>query len=494
MTGPMSAPAADPLRTSRPTWTPWGTVAAFGLVSLAGDMVYEGMRSVAGPFLGSLGASALAVGLITGAGEAMALLLRLFSGSLADRTGRYWSLTILGYAMTAVCVPLLAVAPFVGSMGLAFAATLILLERAGKAIRSPSKSALLARVTVSVGRGRGFAVHKALDQVGAFAGPLVVAGVIALAGVQWPAFAVLAIPGAACMLLLFALKRHIDAAEPEAEVALVRDAERATAVAVSNKAPARFGIIIAPRALPGHFYAFALSSGLGTLGLMTFGVIGFHLVDAALVETAVVPLIYAAAMATEAVAALVTGFAYDRWGPAILFALPALIIAVPALSLADTLTVVLVGVLLWGVVTGVQDSTVKALVADLVPQSRLATAYGVFAAFQGLAALAGGTLAGGLYTEHRTLLITLVALTQVSPPSCSSWRFADEVRARGHDKRQAGRQRGPSSASNCVRCRSVLVGDTGFEPVTSSVSRKRATAAPIALDIEFEVGTGFEPV
>ncbi|MCW2808893.1 MAG: major facilitator superfamily 1, partial [Marmoricola sp.] len=166
----MTAPVSAPGHHTAAAWTPWRTVAAFGLVSLAGDMVYEGMRSVAGPFLGSLGASALTVGLITGAGEAMALTLRLFSGPLADRSGRYWSLTVLGYAMTAVCVPLLAVAPFAGGLGLALAATLILLERAGKAIRSPSKSALLARVAVSVGRGRGFAVHKALDQIGAFAG------------------------------------------------------------------------------------------------------------------------------------------------------------------------------------------------------------------------------------------------------------------------------------------------------------------------------------
>ncbi len=369
---------------------------AFGAVSLAGDMVYEGMRSVAGPFLGSLGASALLVGLITGAGEAVALLLRLFSGPLADRSGHYWSLTILGYAMTAVCVPLLAVAPFVGGVGLALAATLILLERTGKAIRSPSKSALLARVAVSVGRGRGFAVHKALDQVGAVAGPLVVAGVIAHAGVQWPAFAVLAIPGTVCILLLFTLRRHSDDAQPEIEAAPTADMAG-----------------IEPRTLPVHFYAFAVSCALGTLGLMTFGVISYHLVDAGLFTTAVVPLLYAAAMATEALAALVTGFAYDRWGAPILYTLPAVIIAVPALALSDTWPLVLTGVLIWGAATGVQDSTVKALVADLVPQRRLATAYGVFAAFQGVAALAGGTLAGGLYDEHRALLVVLVALAQV---------------------------------------------------------------------------------
>lgn len=379
-------------------------MAAFGFVSLAGDMVYEGMRSVAGPFLGSLGASALAVGIITGAGEAIALLLRLVSGPLADRSGRYWSLTVLGYAMTAVCVPLLAIAPFVGSFGLAVAAALILLERAGKAVRSPSKSALLARVAVSVGRGRGFAVHKALDQVGAFAGPLLVAGVIALAGVQWPAFVVLALPGAACMLLLVILKRHMGPEESAAP----------RAIPASPHQPAPVSTSVESQPLPRDFYAFAVSSGLGTMGLMTFGVIGYHLVDASLVTTAAVPLVYAAAMAAEAVAALVTGFAYDRWGAAILYVLPAVILAVPVLSLSSTLTLVLVGVLLWGAATGVQDSTVKALVADLVPQRRLASAYGVFAAFQGVAALVGGTLAGGLYTEHRTLLIALVGLSQAA--------------------------------------------------------------------------------
>jgi MFS family permease len=404
----------DTLRPTPPSWTPWRTVVAFGTVSLAGDMVYEGMRSVAGPFLASLGASALAVGLITGAGEAIALVLRLFSGPYADRGGRYWSLTIVGYAMTAVCVPLLAVTPFVGSLGLALAATLILLERAGKAIRSPSKTALLARVAVSVGRGRGFAVHKSLDQVGAFAGPLLVAGVIALVGATWPAFAVLAIPGAVCMLLLFSLKRHSAATEP------------ARTAAATNMVAAPVSTIVEPRALSMQFYAFATSCALGTLGLMTFGVISFHLVRAGLVATAVVPLIYAAAMATEAVAALVTGFAYDRWGAAVLYTLPVTIIAVPAFALANTLTVVLAGVLLWGAVTGVQDSTVKALVADLVPQPRLATAYGVFAAFQGVAALVGGTLAGGLYTQHRTLLIGLVALMQL----CSVVLLAIALRRR----------------------------------------------------------------
>ena len=116
------ATAAAP-STGRPgRWSAWRVVWWFGFVSLAADMVYEGARSMYGPLLASLGASALVVGLVTGAGEAMALVLRLVFGPLADRTGRYWGLTIAGYGLTAVCVPLLAVTPFIGGAGLVVAA------------------------------------------------------------------------------------------------------------------------------------------------------------------------------------------------------------------------------------------------------------------------------------------------------------------------------------------------------------------------------------
>jgi MFS family permease len=373
-------------------WTPWRAVTAFGLVSMAGDMVYEGMRSATGPLLGSLGASALTVGIVTGAGEAVALGLRLVTGRVADRTGRYWRLTFWGYLLTAVCVPLLAVTPFLGVLGLGTASTLILLERTGKAVRSPSKSALLAQVAVPVGRGRGFAVHKALDQVGAFAGPLLVAGIAALTGRLWVAFAALAIPGAVSIVLLAQVRRRTSL-EPATRA--TGDVRRETA------------------RLPRSFHAFATSCAAGTLGLMTFGVIAFHLVDAGLVGAAVVPVIYAGAMAIEAVAALATGFAYDRWHARVLYCLPVLIAFVPALSLAGRLDLVLVGVAMWGLATGIQDSTVKALVADLVPSSSLATAYGVFAAFQGAAALAGGALAGALYVHHLDALVAVVVAAQV---------------------------------------------------------------------------------
>jgi MFS family permease len=381
------------------TTAPWRAVLGFGVVSLSADMVYEGARSVTGPLLGSLGATALVVGLVTGAGEAVALVLRLFSGSLADRSGRYWTLTLVGYALTAVCVPLLALTPFLGAAGLAVASALILAERTGKAIRSPAKSALLARAASEVGLGRGLGVHKALDQVGAFAGPLVVAGVTALTGILWPSLAVLVVPGAVAMVLLVVVRRRMGdggterppVAQPTAEALTKAERDR----------------------LPTPFWLFAASAGAATAGLVTFGVISFHLTRDAVVAVAVVPVVYAGAMAAGAVAALATGWLYERWAGHILLVLPFLVAAVPLLAFSDRVVPAVLGVLVWGAAVGVQDSTVKALVASLVPAARRATAYGAFAAVQGGAAVAGGGVAGWLYARSLPALVLVVAATQL---------------------------------------------------------------------------------
>jgi MFS family permease len=390
-----TARVGEPGGGGRTAWSPWHVVVGFGAVSLAADMVYEGARSVYGPLLASLGASALVVGAVTGAGEAAALVLRMLSGPLADRTRRYWTLTIAGYALTAVCVPLLALTPFLGGAGLAVAAGLILAERIGKAVRSPAKSALLADAAGQVGMGRGLGVHKALDQIGAFAGPLVVAALIAAsAGALWPGLAALAVPGAVAMALLV-LTRH----------RMPRPAE------VTTRPDTRPAAVPSAR-LPRAFLRFAVASALCTAGLVTFGLISFHLVERDLVPTAGVPLLYAAAMAAGALTALATGEAYDRLGPRILLTLPFLVAAVPALAFGGSIGPVVAGVLLWGAAVGVQDSTVKALVADLVPRERRATAYGIFAGVQGAGALVGGIAAGALYEQSTTALVGGVAAVQ----------------------------------------------------------------------------------
>jgi MFS family permease len=385
-------------------WSPWRVVVMFGVTSLAADVVYEGARSLYGPLLASLGATAVVVGTVTGAGEAVALVLRLASGPWTDRTGRYWAVTIMGYALTVVSVPLLAVTPFLGAGGLVVASGLILLERTGKAVRSPAKTALLAQVTQQVGRGRGFGVHKAMDQTGAFLGPLLVAGVVALTGALWTGLAVLAVPGVVTMAVLLATRGHAPSPQTTAHIP-------------GQQPPTRPGGGWLARAvgagLPPAFFWSAAAASLMTGGLVTFGLIGYHLTVTGLASEPLVPVVYAAGMIAEALGALTVGALYDRVGPRVLYAVPVLVALVPGLAMGAALGVAVVGVLVWGLAFGIQDSTVKAFVADLVDAPRRATAYGVFAALQGVAAIGGGLLAGWLYERSLTALVTIIAVVQV---------------------------------------------------------------------------------
>jgi MFS family permease len=378
-------------------------VTGFGLLSLAVDIVSDGGSSLAGPLLGQLGASALVVGIVTGVGEAIGLGFRLVSGPWADRTRRYWTFTVVGYSLTVICIPLLALAPFVGGAGLAVASILIIGDRTGKAVRSPAKTVLLASAAGAVGRGRGFAVHKALDQTGSLLGPIVVAGVIALTTVLWPAFAVLAIPGIAAIALLTVIRARV----PDVGV-YERDAAPLVASPGESDVVPRADAPV-PR-LPKTFYPFAAAAFAANAGLVTYGLISFHVTTAGLVPLSAVPLVYAAAMAAGALSALASGYVYDRWGTNVLLALPFLIALVPGLALSNQIVAVIVGVIAWGAASGIQESTVKAMVADLVPSPRRATAYGIFAAFEGAGALVGGVLSGALYGERGVLVLVVLVL------------------------------------------------------------------------------------
>lgn len=382
------------MRAGRALLSPWRVVVGFGVVSLAVDLVADAAKSLAGPLLGELGASALTVGLVTGGAEALGFGLRLVSGPAVDRSKRYWGFAIVGYALTAVSVPLLAVTPFLGSIGLAVAATLIFVERTGKAIRSPAKTVLLAYPAAAVGRGRGFAVHKLFDQIGAFSGPLIVAAIIAISGALWPAFAALALPALVAMVALLWLRARVP------DPSIYEPAALAPATPIDGQGQ-RGGV-------PLTFLLFSISTALTTFGLVGFGLISFHVTEDGLVPLAAVPLVYALGMAIAAVAALASGRAYDRGGAAVLLVVPLLAATVPALSLAAALPAVLIGVGLWGAATGIQDSTVKALVADLVPAARRGTAYGVFAVFQGAGTFAGAALAGALYPDAAALSLFTV--------------------------------------------------------------------------------------
>ncbi|CAN5292416.1 hypothetical protein BH09ACT3_BH09ACT3_13630 [soil metagenome] len=420
-------------------WSAWQVVLGFGVVSLTVDLVADGAKSIAGPLLGELGANALTVGLVTGSAEAIGFILRLLSGPAVDRSRRYWAFTIGGYALTGLCVPLLAITPWLGAAGLGVAAALILTERAGKAIRSPAKTVLLSHAAHAVGRGQGFAVHKTLDQVGAFLGPLLVAAVIALTGALWPAFAALALPALVALVVLFWMRRSVPdpsvyepqpVAPPSGATAASASADGARAgEAPANQAragegpgnevptsEARASEARAGQArtaegrggIPVTVLLFSLSTALTTFGLVGFGIISFHLSDREMIPVAAVPLVFSVGMVAAAVAALASGRLYDRMGAAVLLAVPVLVVAIPALTLSSALGAVIVGVALWGAATGIQDSTVKALLADLVPAGRRGTAYGVFAVFQGAGTFAGAAVAGLLYPDAAALSLLTV--------------------------------------------------------------------------------------
>ena len=290
----------------------------------------------------------------------MALVLRLVFGPVADRTGRYWSLTIVGYGLTAVCVPLLWFAPRLGSAGLAFAVVMILLERLGKAVRSPSKSALLAHAAGAVGRGRGFGVHKALDQVGAFAGPLLVAAVVAAASV-WAGMAVLAVPGAIAMVLLAVLcsagagpvgVRRVRRPAAPCDVPQPRSGWLADAVG-AGLPPVFFRYalrLLADHRGAGHLRHHRLPPDRGRARAGRGGAARVRRRDGRRS-----PRGAGRGLRSTTAPARRSCSSCPCWSR-----------VVPALALGARSALVLVGVAVWGFAHGVQDSTIKAAVADLV--------------------------------------------------------------------------------------------------------------------------------
>jgi MFS family permease len=368
-----------------------GFVVGFGLVSALSDVVYEGARSIIGPFLAQLGATAALVGLITGAGEAVALVLRLFTGRLVDRTRRPWPQTIAGYALTMACVPLIALSPGLWAAGLLYNG-----ERFGKALRSPARDTMLAHAAARLGRGYAFGLHKALDQCGALAGPLLVAGVIALgAGYRW-AFAALAAPAVVALVVLARLR-----------VAAPDPTEFDPAVAVTDRRRLRL-----EGHLPFRFWLYAAFSAATMLGFSTWAVLAYHLVARQVLAAAWIPVLYGAAMGTAGIVALGSGRLYDRIELRGLVVLPPLAATVPFLAFSTSPVPVVAGALLWGAAMGAHESTLRAAVSDLVPAHHRGAGYGNFTAVYGLAWLVGAVAIGLLYERGIGAVQAYVLATQ----------------------------------------------------------------------------------
>ena len=361
-------------------------VLLFGAVNLFADLSYEGARSVSGPFLAGLGASALVAGLVGGSGELFGYTLRLASGYWADKSRRYWAITILGYLLQMTVIPLLALA---GSWQVA--AALMILERMGKATRNPPRDVMLSEAGAHMGRGWAFGVNEALDQIGAFLGPLAVAGIFALRADYRPAFAWLALPAVAVLLLVLAARWKF----PQA-AHIPRGAH--------GQAKGRH---------PPAFWWYAGASALVAFGFSDYALIAFHFVKSGAVSQVAIPIAYAFSMLAGGAGSLIAGKLYDRFGLIILVPLTAAIAGFAPLVYLASGNLAIAGVLLWGLGLGVHESVMPAAVAAMIPAHRRASAYGLFTTIFGIAWFLGSALQGWLYGISILALMTVAVAAQL---------------------------------------------------------------------------------
>lgn len=365
-----------------------------GVVALFGDMTYEGARGIVGPYLALLGASATAVGFAVGLGEFLGYGLRLATGWLSDRTRRYWPLVIAGYGINLVAVPGLAL---VGSWEAAVA--LLLLERIGKAIRSPARSTLVSYAASAAGVGKSFGLVEALDQIGAVCGPLLTALAIWVVRgepvtTQYRvAFGVLLLP----VLLNLTLVLSARAKFPRPETL-----ESTT------------GRHDHPQ-LGGLFRWYVAGAMLIALGFADWALIAYHAGRTGMLDSGALPLLYAGAMAVDALGALVFGALFDRHGLLVLAGTTVVSsLFAPLAFLAPSPSLLVVGATCWAVGMGAQDSIFQAAVARLVPKEERGRAYGIFFALFGLAWWIGSATMGWLYDRSMMALVVFSVVAQLA--------------------------------------------------------------------------------
>lgn len=385
MPEPSSAPqqdAADPSITRQAT----RFVVLLGWVSLLADLCYEGLRAAVGPYLASVGASATAVGVVAGTGEMIGYALRYASGALADRTGRYWLLTTIGYATNLAAAPLLAVtAAFTTWWPLV--AGLVALERLGKAIRSPAKSTLTSFAAKRLGAGKTIAIAETMDQIGGLSGPLLVAAVLALAGTgstgYATAFATLTVPAVACMFVLARARRAFP--DPRA---------------LEGTAPSA----AAAERLPARLRWYLVGVALIAIGLADWPLLAFHFERTGAFSGAWVMVMYAVAMACDGIISGGVGLWFDRvrarggTGAEVLVACVVASAAYGVLALTSPSRLVIVaGIALWATGRAATDAVAKALIAVYVPPAQRGRAYGLYYVIFGVAWWLGSVALGALY-------------------------------------------------------------------------------------------------
>ena len=380
----------------------------FGIVSLFSYMTHEGASSIRGAYMSLLGASAGAIGFVSGLGELIGYSMRYVFGKLTDKTKRYWLMTIAGYVLDVLAVPALAL---VGEHGWIAACGLLIIQRMGKAIKKPAKDTIMSFAASQEGLGKSFGIQEVLDQIGAFLGPVLLYIVMLFKTegstfeIYSRCFAVLAVPGAITILLLLITKYKFpnpENFEPEEKK-------------------------FTPFKVKKEFIFYIAGISLFAFGFIDYSIIIMHVsktytnISAQLTETSslvnsgTLPLLYAGAMLVDAVAALVFGLMYDKKGVKAL-AWSTVISAPFAILVFGTksTSALLLGIALWGVGMGAQESILKAAVTKMVPKSSRATGYGVFECSFGVFWFLGSWLLGVLYDISIPAMITVSVVSQLA--------------------------------------------------------------------------------
>lgn len=359
-----------------------------GIVSLLADMTYESARSLIGPYLLFLGASASAVGFVSGLGEFIGYAVRLIFGFVVDKTKKYWLFTILGYSINLIAIPLLAVVP---PNGWIWAAILIVCERLGKAVRAPAKTTLVSFAAKRVGTGKGFGFVEVLDQIGAMLGPLLLFFIMqwkesagTYAQYQW-AFASLAIP-AVLTLIVLVISRAIFPKAEEFEL-IDTDADAPTQKLELKKIK------------PILFYIIAI--GLLAVGMADFPLMAFHIETNKVIDVKYITLLYMMVMGVDGLAAFIFGNLYDKKGAITLWIAAIIGIAfAPLVFWTTNLTSIIIGLILWGVLLGAMESIALAYIADNVEVTYRGRILGIYYTFYGITWFIGSWLMGILYNVN----------------------------------------------------------------------------------------------
>ena len=370
-------------------------ITLMGIVSLFSDMTHEGARSVLGEYLNLTGASAATIGFVSGVGELCGYSLRLLSGFIADKTKKYWTLVIAGYALQVLAIPALALIP---ENGWVIACGLVILERIGKAIKKPAKNTLVSFAASEVGTGKGFAYQEFLDQLGAFLGPVLlfvislIKGTGNLFSTYRICFAFLGIPA----LITIALVVFSKVKYPNPEI-FEKEKEEKKEFHFQKS-----------------FVYYMIAICLFAFGFADFTLITLHAAKMQVFPEATLSLLYAAAMAVDAFAALFFGWLFDRIG------LKALILSTLCsaffscfIFLSGNPWMIGVGIILWGVGMGAQERIMKAAVSKIIPKSMRSSGFGILETGFGIAWFLGSSLLGALYDVNPVYLVIVSVAVQI---------------------------------------------------------------------------------